>query len=847
MNKRQTTTASSASQDILIGLPSPADDHTQEAEPKTETSKHARVEQLKALETRNAELQQSQRELQLQLEQYTTLYDFAPIGYITLDREGHLLSTNLAGAEMIGMIRSRLNKPLFIKFIAKDEHSLFSSFLNKVFSDHSGTTACEVKLIKDRHSCRHVQIKGLANGSGTECLVTLSDITELRLEEQKFHIVSDNTYDWEFWLSPVGRFIYNSPACLRVTGYQPHHFQDESALTTIIHPDDQELFARHKHNFASEGQPVEVDFRIVRADGEIRWISHACKPVYDNRGDFLGARGSNRDITDRKLVEMIMQGRIRISECMFGHSVDDLLTKVLDEAENLTNSQIGFFHFIDDNQTTLTLQTWSTSTLKSMCSAEGKGHLYKIDQAGVWCDAIRERKPLIHNSYESLPHRKGLPPGHAPVTRELVVPIFRNDIIVAVLGVGNKPVNYNEQDIHTVQQLADLAWDIVERKRVEVNLMESEQRFRSLFENMNEGVALHSFIHNDAHEIVDYRIISVNDAYESILGLSRESVIGRTGCEVYQTTESPYLKEFSSVFASHHGMSFETYFPPMERHFNISVIPWGKNGFATFFSDITERKRSEQQLRQFNRSLKERVSQVVDEMRQKDQLLVMQERRAMMGEMINNIAHQWRQPLNVLALNLQDLPLAYDSPEFNKEYLKESVDNSMQLIDHMSQTIDDFRNFFKADKQTTSFLVNDVIRRTLSLVEKSFHDQQIVIAFQAGADRELDSYPNELSQALLNLLINARDALVERRPDDPKIFVQSFTEKDKSVITITDNAGGIAAEIIDRLFDPYFTTKGPDKGTGIGLFMSMAIIEKNMGGKLTVRNTGNGAEFRIEI
>jgi len=218
-----------------------------------------------------------------------------------------------------------------------------------------------------------------------------------------------------------------------------------------------------------------------------------------------------------------------------------------------------------------------------------------------------------------------------------------------------------------------------------------------------------------------------------------------------------------------------------------------------------------------------------------------------MGEMINNSAHQWRQPLSVLGLNLQDLPYAYDSPEFSREYLTTSIDKSMQLIEHMSQTIDDFRNFFRSDKKATTFCVNEVIRRTLSLIDKSFQDQQIKIAFQAGDDRVVNGYPNEYSQSLLNIIINARDALVEQHAEDARILVQSFAEGDKTVVTITDNAGGISDDIIDRLFDPYFTTKGPDKGTGIGLFMSMTIIEKNMGGRLTVRNTGNGAEFRIEV
>jgi PAS domain S-box-containing protein len=413
--------------------------------------------------------------------------------------------------------------------------------------------------------------------------------------------------------------------------------------------------------------------------------------------------------------------------------------------------------------------------------------------------------------------------------------VFPVEIVANYVKAGNRELN------------CSFVRDITERKRAEDKIKESEHRFRTLFENMNEGVALHTFIHNDDNEIIDYMIVSVNHAYETILGIAKESVIGKTSSEAYNSVAPPYLEEFASVFDSQTGFNFETYFPPMEKHFNISVIPWEENGFATIFSEISERVKNEQQLKQFNKNLEERIAKAVEDIRQKDQMMILQERRAVIGEMIHNIAHQWRQPLNVLGLYLQELSLAYGSPEFNREYLTVSIDNSMQLIDHMSQTINDFMNFYRSDKETTTFCVNDVIKRTLSLIEKSFQDHQIRISFQAGGDHYVNGYPNEYSQALLNILVNARDALVENHPEDAWILIQSFAEGDKTVVTITDNGGGIAEDIIDRLFDPYFTTKGPDKGTGIGLFMSMTIIEKNMGGRLTVRNTGSGAEFRIEV
>jgi len=182
------------------------------------------------------------------------------------------------------------------------------------------------------------------------------------------------------------------------------------------------------------------------------------------------------EIAERKRVESIMQARLRLLECANSHSLDEFLTATLDEIEALTGSTIGFYHFLESDQKTLSLQNWSTNTLKSICTASGKGSHYDIAQAGVWVDCVNERRPIIHNDYAFLPHRKGLPEGHAPIVRELVAPVFRGNLIKAIIGVGNKSNNYKINDIEIVSQLGDLSWDIVERKRAEekVKLMSDE-------------------------------------------------------------------------------------------------------------------------------------------------------------------------------------------------------------------------------------------------------------------------------------------------------------------------------------------------------------------------------------
>ena len=194
----------------------------------------------------------------------------------------------------------------------------------------------------------------------------------------------------------------------------------------------------------------------------------------------LSYRPLLKHIAERERAESIMQVRLRLVQFALTHTVDELLQTTLDELETLTGSTIGFFHFLEADQNTLWLQSWSTNTLQNMCGAEGKGSHYSVDQAGIWADSIRQRRPIIHNDYESLPNRKGTPEGHASVIRELTVPILRNNLVVAIFGVGNKPTDFTESDVDLVSTLADFAWDIIERKRAEDALLESEEKFRTL-------------------------------------------------------------------------------------------------------------------------------------------------------------------------------------------------------------------------------------------------------------------------------------------------------------------------------------------------------------------------------
>jgi diguanylate cyclase (GGDEF)-like protein len=182
--------------------------------------------------------------------------------------------------------------------------------------------------------------------------------------------------------------------------------------------------------------------------------------------------GMAADMGAREKAEDVLRLRLRLWEYASNHDFSELMQKALDEIEVLTNSRIGFYHFVDEEKGNLSLQAWSSMTKREFCHASAYGMIYDIEKAGVWADAVRKKQPVLHNDYATLPDRKGMPEGHAEVTREAVVPTLRNGKVVAVLGVGNKETPYSEKDVELLAFIADLVWAIVEQKRADKRILE---------------------------------------------------------------------------------------------------------------------------------------------------------------------------------------------------------------------------------------------------------------------------------------------------------------------------------------------------------------------------------------
>jgi len=253
------------------------------------------------------------------------------------------------------------------------------------------------------------------------------------------------------------------------------------------------------------------------------------------------------------------------------------------------------------------------------------------------------------------------------------------------------------------------------------------------------------------------------------------------------------------------------------------------------------------QLRELNELLEKKVEEKVKELMKKDELITVQSKQAVMGEMISMIAHQWRQPLSTITLEISNLQLKrLLGEEISCESIDEKLGQISDTIVYLSDTIDDFQTYFRPQKDSEHIGIYELLNKAFNFILPRIQKTDIEVFIQETENIEMKTYINEFIQVVLILLNNAVDALLEKKIDNPKIDILVQEDGDKVLISVKDNAGGISDENLPHIFEPYFSTKAKN-GTGLGLYMSQMIVQKQFHGKVKVKSSSSGSIFTIEI
>ncbi|MFH0785960.1 MAG: GAF domain-containing protein [Pseudomonadota bacterium] len=603
-------------------------------------------------------------------------------------------------------------------------------------------------------------------------------------------------------------------------------------ISSYIFEEDQEIYYLLRKQFFA-GYPLVCELRMVGKSGAPFWVRLDANATQSENDAPPVCRIVLTNITERKQAEELLQTRMNLVEYATDHTQEELLRKTLDEVGRIVDSPIGFYHFVEPDQKTLSLQTWSTSTLEQFCKAEGKGLHYSLDKAGVWVECVQQRKPVIHNDYASLPNRKGLPEGHAAVTRELVVPILRDEHIVAILGVGNKPQDYTKQDVSRVNYLADVAWHIIEGMRNEQSLIDSvtqfhrlSEEYHALLDNLPDGVA---------RIAPDYRIIWTNRSMQKMMKTDNAHLQDiccysafwnfRKVCNLCPVTKCFHTGEFEAGNLT----------TPDGRLLELRAVPiFDESGkvesVIEVIRDISE-----------NRKLEDKLIQA--------------QKMESVGRLAGGVAHDYNNMLSVI--------LGYSELALEKLNPTDSLYEDLQEIHNAAvRSTDITRQLLAfARKQTiapVSLDLNEMVEGMLKMLRRLIGEDIDLAWLPKAGLWPVKIDPSQVDQLLANFCINARDAIdgVGRVSieTDMTTFDEAycadhpgFVPGEYVLLAVSDDGCGMDSDTVDKIFEPFFTTKEVGQGTGLGLATVYGIVKQNGGFINVYSEPGKGSTFKIYL
>ncbi|KJR40904.1 multi-sensor signal transduction histidine kinase [Candidatus Magnetoovum chiemensis] len=621
--------------------------------------------------------------------------------------------------------------------------------------------------------------------------------------------------------SPTKGWIEVNDKLCNMLGYSSEELT-KMTWSEITHPEDLKpdlILFNEVLNNKRDGYKMEK--RFIRKDGRILftllWVT--CKRNKDRSVNYIIAL--LEDITERKLSEAFLKSSLSLLNAALDSTADGLL--VISENRRVTIYNNKF------------VELWKIPN--DLLSAKEDSRL--LDYVSSQLNDPKSFIQKVEDLYEM------------PEAESFDVIEFKDGRIYERYSI---PQKIDGKAVGRVWNFRD----VTARAIAEKELKQSVENFKTLFEKAPDAIFL--------ADIETGYIIDANEAASKLLMKPLSEIKGMHQTQLHPKNEEQYAKELFKKHAAEALQNNQTH--PIEHYIvrsDGSTIPVevmaqtisikNKPILQGVFRDITERKKMEDAIKQINKNLEKRVKEEVEKYRLHEQILIQQSKMASMGEMIGLIAHQLKQPLNAILLTVQDLNDAYNFGELNKEYIAASTEIVRQQIVFMSKTIDSFRDFLRPSKEKIVFDVKQTIKELIDMFDSIYRKNNIEILIfnkTEAANFNILGYPNEFKQVVLNIINNATDEILNKQRKTDSNYSGNITitinENEENItVSILDNGGGIAQNIIDKIFEPYFSTKPPEKGTGIGLYMSKTIVENNMNGKLNVINIAEGAEFTIEL
>ena len=765
------------------------------------------------------------------------------------DRNSVYQGCNKASEQFLGLSESEQIGKTDEDFFGSETYQYLRTVDQRVMETGRPVRSEEWVTYADGHKALMDTVKVPYRGPEGELLGLVGiarDITErvraeeaLKESEAKFIDLYENAPDMYASVNAETALIEECNMTLANTlGYAKEEIIGRSAFE-IYHPDCLEEAKNALKVFKETGEVHGNELQLRRKDGSKLDVSLNASAVRGDNGQILHSRSTLHDITEQKWNKAINAARFQLVQFAGTHSLDELLEETLNEMEELTDSLIGFYHFVADDQTSLVLQNWSTRTKAQFCKTEGKGMHYPIAKAGVWVDCVHQGKAVIHNDYASLPHRKGMPAGHAEVVRELVFPVLRGGEIKAILGVGNKPSDYTEKDIETIALLTEFAWEIAERKRSEEKMLRSEQRLRLHSEQSPLG-----FLEWDK----SFRAIEWNAACERIFGYTRKEAIGRHARDLILPVEVHNLGD--SIFKSLMNQTGGRYCINENitkdgriiicEWFNTTLIDKGGKaiGIASVCRDITEQKHMEAELINHRMHLEEQVTERTTELESANREL---------EAFTYSVSHDLRAPLRHIDgfLALLQKKSEADLDEKCQHYM-EAISGAAQK---MGMLIDNLLSFSRMGRHAMLHQQVDLgmlVREVIQELEPDAAGRNI--HWHIGDLPVVTGDAAMLRMVLANLVDNALKFTRPRQEAEIEIGTH-VSQSSEAVVFVRDNGVGFDMAYADKLFCVFQRLHRTEEfeGTGIGLANVRRIIARHGGRTWAEGKLGQGAAFYFAL